>query len=161
MNQQSFIINKGALFSPCRKYRYKLWRTWGWGHKVAFIGLNPSIADEEINDNTVTRCINYAISWGFDGLIMLNAFGYRATKPQDLKKAKDPIGPDNDRILIESCRQASLIVAAWGSHGGYMKRHDKLLKILPELHFLKLTQRGYPNHPLYLKADLKPIPWRK
>ena len=34
-------IEKGAQFSPCKKYRYALWRTWNAddGH-VMFIGLN-------------------------------------------------------------------------------------------------------------------------
>ena len=43
-------MNKGAEFSPCKKYRYKLWRIWDDTLPlVMFIGLNPSTADE-IND---------------------------------------------------------------------------------------------------------------
>jgi hypothetical protein len=26
-----FDNNTGAEFSPCGKYRYKLWRIWAWG----------------------------------------------------------------------------------------------------------------------------------
>lgn len=38
----------GALFSPDRKYRYKLWRRWAGMAKpwCLFIGLNPSTANE-------------------------------------------------------------------------------------------------------------------
>jgi sec-independent protein translocase protein TatC len=35
-----------------------------------FIGLNPSTADEVKNDPTVRRCINFAITWGYGGLII-------------------------------------------------------------------------------------------
>lgn len=35
-----------AALSPCRRYRYTLWRTWDPAlPKVMFIGLNPSTAD--------------------------------------------------------------------------------------------------------------------
>lgn len=160
MNQLSFLSESGAEFSPCRKYRYKLWRTWGKGEYVAFVGLNPSTADEVDNDPTVRRCINFAKTWGFDGLLMLNIFGFRSTDPAGLKTIDDPVGPGNDQALITGSQQAGLTVAAWGTHGGYLNRHDNVLKLLDNLHYLKLTQGGYPNHPLYLKADLKPIPWR-
>jgi hypothetical protein len=44
----------GAVFSDCRKFRYALWRMWD-GDKplVMIIGLNPSTADEKVNDPTI------------------------------------------------------------------------------------------------------------
>ncbi|PHM62792.1 DUF1643 domain-containing protein [Xenorhabdus ishibashii] len=41
-------------------YRYDLWRVWDESKpNVMFIGLNPSTADHEINDNTITRCSTF------------------------------------------------------------------------------------------------------
>ena len=69
--------NKGAYFSPCRKYRYALWRIWNQNKPYAmFIGLNPSIADEVYDDPTIKRCINYSKSWGYGGVYMTNLFSY-------------------------------------------------------------------------------------
>jgi len=49
----------GAVFSPCEKYRYVLWRTWDDTlPKVVFIGLNPSTATATI-DEAVTILRNY------------------------------------------------------------------------------------------------------
>ena len=67
----------GAAFSVCRTWRYALWRRWNVGlscDMVAFVGLNPSYADESINDPTIRRCINFAKDWGFEGIYMLNAY---------------------------------------------------------------------------------------
>ena len=53
------IQNKpsGATISTCEKYRYQLWRKWDEGKKcLVFIMLNPSTADAENNDPTITRC---------------------------------------------------------------------------------------------------------
>ena len=95
-------ISKGARFSVDRKYRYALWRHWN-GNKernyVAFVGLNPSTADEKTDDPTIRRCMGFARSWGFNGIWMINAFAFRATKPKDMKAAIDPIGPDNDYAI--------------------------------------------------------------
>ena len=54
-----------AIFSPCKKYRYVLWRVWdkSLGY-VNFVCLNPSTADEIHNDPTIIRCINYAHNGG-------------------------------------------------------------------------------------------------
>jgi hypothetical protein len=42
--------DKGAIFSPCRTWRYLLWRNWDLSLPAcAFIGLNPSTADETLN----------------------------------------------------------------------------------------------------------------
>lgn len=47
----------GATFSPDRRYRYLLWRMWSPAMPVAnFVLLNPSTADETVNDPTVERC---------------------------------------------------------------------------------------------------------
>lgn len=93
------FVPRGAIFSPDRKYRYFLHRFWGTGPWVSFVCLNPSKADEEEDDNTVKRCINYARLWGFDGLIVANIFAFRATNPIIMKAQDDPIGPDNNKFL--------------------------------------------------------------
>ncbi len=126
---------------------------------MAFIGLNPSTADEVEDDPTITRCINYAKKWGYGGLFMLNIFAYRATDPKDMKAAPDPVGVDNDAYILRVADKAGLIVAAWGNHGGYLERGREVCQLLADrkIHCLGITKAGMPKHPLYLKADLKPV----
>ena len=113
----------GAKFSACMAYRYTLWRRWGrQKHKnqVMFIGLNPSTADETKDDPTVRRCIRFSRDWGYSGLIMMNAYAFRATKPKVMKDSQFPVGPDNDKWLRslgrEVIRGGGVIIAAWGTH---------------------------------------------
>lgn len=123
------------------------------------IGLNPSTADHERDDATIRRCIRFAHSWGHGALCMVNLFGFRATQVTAMKAAPDPVGPDNDRWLIALAPAAAVIVAAWGNHGGHLQRDRAVQRLLPPLQRLRLTQRGFPAHPLYLPADLRPCPW--
>ena len=79
-----------AVFSPCRTYRYALSRVWAADKPYAlFIGLNPSTADETLDDPTIRRCIDFAKRWGYGGLVMANLFAYRATEPSEMKAATD------------------------------------------------------------------------
>ena len=125
-----------------------------------FIGLNPSTADETNDDPTVRRCIGYARGWGYAGLCVTNLFAFRATSPHDMKAVDDPIGPQNDKSLIEMAECAGVIVAGWGVHGAYLGRGEDVRNMIPRLHYLKLTKNGFPAHPLYLPKRLKPILWR-
>lgn len=155
-------MERSATFSPCRKYRYTLWRTWvdlfESGYAM-FIGLNPSTADEIEDDPTVRRCIRYARDWGYSGLCMMNLFAFRATLPADMKAAQDPVGPNNERFLIDMSKYAGIVVAVWGVNGSYLGQDSRVQKMIPNLSHLKLTKNGFPGHPLYLPKGLKPIPW--
>jgi hypothetical protein len=149
-----------AVFSPCGRYRYVLWRHWGGpGGEAMIVGLNPSTADAERNDPTIRRCIAFARNWGYAGLCMTNLFAYRATKPADLVAADDPVGPDNDAWLREVAEHAAIVVAAWGVHGVFRGRGDAVVTMLPRLHCLRPTKDGHPGHPLYLPQGLSPVPW--
>ncbi len=149
----------GAEFSRCRKYRYTLWRRWDFESELnqcMFIGLNPSTADETKNDPTVRRCIRFAKDWGFTGLLMMNAFGFRATDPKIMKAEPKPVGPGNDKAFALWGPKVGLIVAAWGTHCTE-KREQRICKVLNRpIHCLGTTKAGRPKHPLYLRADLKP-----
>jgi hypothetical protein len=149
-----------AHFSPCRTYRYDLWRWWLGGEGFAmFVGLNPSTADETQDDPTIRRCVAFAQSWGYAGLCMTNLFAFRATQPKDMKAARDPVGPQNDGVLKERANRAALVVAAWGTHGGFKNREWFVRMMLPKLHYLRLTKDGHPSHPLYLPKSLAPVEW--
>jgi hypothetical protein len=150
----------GAQFSDDHVYRYALWRRWGHGPQVCFIMLNPSIADATANDPTITRCIGFAQSQGFDQLIVGNLFALISTDPKQLKKAVDPVGPDNDRWLKKMVDESDLVIAAWGVHGSIRGRDKAVRAMIPNLYVLNLTTHGQPRHPLYLKGDLCPKPWR-
>ncbi|MEH6402829.1 MAG: DUF1643 domain-containing protein, partial [Sneathiella sp.] len=91
--EEQYFKESGAEFSDCNKYRYSLWRRWDAGPTVSFLMLNPSTADGSSNDPTVERCHRRAVAMGFGALEVINIFGFRATDPKDLKKAKDPVGP--------------------------------------------------------------------
>jgi hypothetical protein len=99
-------------------YRYLLWREWNsQGKTVSFIMLNPSRADAEVNDPTITRCINFARSWGYSKLEVVNLFAYRTPHPSLLVQAAEPIGSDNDRYILESVSKSDRVILAWGDRG--------------------------------------------
>jgi hypothetical protein len=166
----------GASFTPCRTWRYALWRRWNdsrvedidgtdlgpdYHRMVAFIGLNPSTADETQDDPTIRRCISFAKDWGFDGMAMLNLFAFRATEPAVMKAAADPVGPDNDECLRRAVRLFAMTVAAWGTHGVHQNRDYAIRGFISpaQLYVLGLTKDGHPKHPLYLRSGLQPVRW--
>ena len=120
-----------------------------------FIGLNPSTADEEVDDPTIRRCFNYAKNWGYGGFKMANLFAYRTTLPSNLKKVKYPVGSENDKYIVTLSKKADITIASWGNNGNLYSRDKQVLSLLPNLMCLKVNKSGQPAHPLYLKNFLK------
>ena len=156
-------MEKGAEISECSKYRYSLWRIWDKSKPmVMFLMLNPSTADATEDDNTITRCINYAKSWGYGSLYVCNVFAYRSTHPLELLKQTDPFGPENYKYIDETATKADKIICAWGNKPVIQKFmpydvvHLRYEEFLPKMYYLALSKHYVPIHPLYLKADLVP-----
>lgn len=130
------------------------------GGVCLFIGLNPSTADHRTNDPTVRRCIDYTLRWGYGVLVVCNIFALRSTDPKGLYRVEDPVGPENDRHLVQNVAEADLVVCAWGNHGKLHGRGDRVRELIEphaDLYCFGVTGPGYPKHPLYLKKTLKPV----
>ena len=153
-------MEKKANISKDKIYRYTLSRTWdSTKPTVLFIGLNPSIADENIDDPTITRCINFARDWGYGTLLMANLFAFRSTYPKEIYLIDDPIGKDNDHYLLECVTQSDLIVACWGNNGTYMNREKVITELVPNLYCLQKNKNGTPHHPLRPPRNIHPVPF--
>lgn len=156
--------SSSAEFSPCREYRYALWRWWDKSNPyLMVIGLNPSTADEKNDDPTIRRCKRFAKDWGFGGLCMANLFALRATNPKDMMNHFRPIGDDNDEWLSNLSDGSGMTLAAWGNHGSYMDRDLDVCEFVvggSRLMCLGKTKPGAPRHPLYVKADTQPVEFR-
>jgi len=151
-----FGLQSSATISDCGLYRYALWRTWdNTAPSVLFIGLNPSTADEQTDDNTIRRCRQFAIDWGYGSLCMANLFALRATKPKNMKAHPRPVGDDNDRYLTELAAGADAVVCAWGAQGHFQKRDMHVLSLLSQysLYCLGTTADGSPRHPLFVSGN--------
>ena len=151
-------MNTGATFSKDGLYRYRLWRDWDLlSYYVLFIMLNPSTADETVNDPTIERCERRVRALGYGGFSACNLFAYKSTDPKALKTVDDPIGPDNDLFLRRELRKADLVICAWGKMGKMQGRQDSVLKIIEESghkpRVLFLNKDGTPKHPLYVSYD--------
>ncbi len=123
---------------------------------MAFIGLNPSTADETRNDPTVRRCLGFARSWGFARLQVLNLYAYRSPDPAALRRVEDPVGAESDRVIAVVSRGCGLVVAAWGARAE-QSRIDVVIELVPDLHCLGVTKGGFPRHPLYVRGDTVPV----
>jgi hypothetical protein len=159
---------RGATFSPCRTWRYRLYRQWGQplSPSLIMVMLNPSTADEDINDPTIERCERRARAGGFHSLQVLNLFAYRATDPDAMKAAADPVGPQNDHYITGVLRglcPGDLVCGGWGIHGDHAGRDREVLAIAErhgvKLHCLGATAGGQPRHPLYVGYDKPFVPW--
>ena len=152
------MIAKGATFSKDMRYRYKLWRVWNPDRPtITFVMLNPTTADENVDDPTVKRCIGYAVSWRYGALYVLNLFALRSTDPIELTVSRDEsVGPGNDGHL-QAIRGD--VVAAWGSWGRLYGRGQEVRSWLRDPRCFGLTKAGQPLHPLYLHSSRGLVPF--
>ncbi len=155
-------MSSDALISKCGQYRYWLRRGDMGGIKVCFVMLNPSTADAETDDRTVSRCIRFTKDWGGSGLTILNLYAYRSTDPKNLKAVADPVGPENEKHWRELLPAHDVVVCAWGANAE-REAVERFVSVANELgvqlYCLATTKDGQPRHPLYLKSNLKPVPW--
>ena len=149
----------GAIFSDDRKYRFVLWRIWEeYCTKIMFIGLNPSIADGNINDPTIRRLISFAKAEGFGGMYMLNLFTFISTDPYGLLTAKEPDYLANN-YLHEYMFKTDQIVFAWGNSKAVGERAMEVINMFPYSYCFGKNKDGSPKHPLYLPKSSKLIPF--
>ena len=157
-------VRSTALYSPCERYRYDLLRVWdGDAPKLTYIMLNPSKATELKNDPTIEQCQRRAVRLGYGAIRIGNLFAWRETSPEALRKARRPVGPETDRLLLEGARWADAVLCAWGVHGAHRGRADEVKALLatsdtPLVH-LGLTREGHPRHPLYVSYEVTPERW--
>lgn len=160
MQTNLFRAQSGAHLSPDRQYRYALFRRWEPGPQFVVIGLNPSTADENIDDPTIRRCVGFAMREKCGALVMLNLFALRATDPLVMMQHPEPIGEENDEVIRRHALGQDHLVAAWGAYGGHRQRDYDVMRLVGRRLFcLGITRAGHPRHPLYLRNNTPLEPW--
>jgi hypothetical protein len=163
-----------AVFSDCGKYRYRLERCLDVGilaapglRTMSVTMLNPSTADADANDPTIRKLLGFGKRVGVGRLIVTNLGALVSTDPRGLLKANDPVGPENDRHILEAVAEADIVVAAWGANavlfrGAVAGRRRAVVAMLRasgrEVMCWGQTVTGLPRHPLMLPyvTDLEP-----
>jgi len=157
----------GCVLSDCEQYRYRLWRQWDRDRpSLGFIMLNPSTADHQVNDPTITRCLQRALAGRkFGGLEVVNLFPLRSTDPDGLLAHSAPLGDRadrNDGAIMDALDRCSMVICAWGAHKAAPARAADVLAIIRMcgrgalLYSLGLNKDGSPKHPLYIAASTRP-----
>lgn len=131
---------------------------------MVFLGLNPSTADGETDDNSVRRMVGFALGFGGTRLDLGNLFAFRSTDPAGLSTVLDPVGPDNDSHLFELCTQMNAtVIAAWGAHPFARVRAKEVTRLLHQWDVqpfcLGTNRDGSPKHPLYVPGKAQLLPW--
>lgn len=168
-----------AIGGPGNCFRYELRRIWNDQLPLLVVCmLNPSTADAERNDPTILTLIHFAKLWGYGGLLIVNFYAYRASRPQDMPCDRDPTGPDNAEYWTAALRYASKnggrALAAWGACSSLNPfairakargfcREASIWNV--ELVCLGVTADGSPKHPMArgrhrIPRDQQPIAWR-
>lgn len=119
------------------------------------------------DDPTIRRCMGFARDWGYAALAIVNAFGLASPEPRALyeahRKGIDPIGPDNDRYILEETSRADIVVVGWGNHGAFLDRGRDVIQLLSEAEIipwcLGWTAEVHPRHPLYVPKSVQPKPF--
>lgn len=158
-----------ATLSQCRTYRYSLYRNVDlFGAKVfAYFGINPSTADEMLDDHTIKKCMGFTAFNGGSCFYVGNAYAYRSKDVDVLAQIVDPVGPENDAHIDRIMTSADILVPCWGSrsklprqlHARLDQLLDKLVRSGKPVLVFGLTVSGDPVHPQMLsyRTPLVPI----
>lgn len=150
-----------ARFSDCQRYRYQLREIWDPARPlVLWLLMNPSVACLDYADPTLRKTGKFARAWGYGGQLVGNVHAYRATDKLRLLEVADPVGPENDRLILAMAAEAQTVVLAFGQPPKALRQRGQdlvaLLQHHPGLSYLRLAKDGTPMHPLYLPDNLVP-----
>lgn len=154
-------VHPDAVISSDGLYRYELRRKWGKEPALTWVMLNPSTADAEKDDATITRCIAFSKRQNYGGLVVVNLFALRVTRPVHLFDGTvgEPNGPENVRYVREAMKDAYEVCVAWGANPKAFRSQALKEVIRRRTLCLGRTRAGAPYHPLYLPADTPFVPW--
>lgn len=145
----------GAVFSVDGLHRLSLWRTWQPQLPLLVCCLlNPSVADGERNDLTLTKCMGFAARNGYGRVLLVNLFTLVSTNPDTLaSRVLSANTVDADHHLRWAARLPdSRILAGWGSKPWATDRARHVQQLLREQAMQRLlclgtTKDGSPRHP--------------
>ncbi len=151
-DKETKIFND-AVFSDCGKYRYTLTRIWNDELPIAMcIGLNPSTANYEKNDNTIFILIDVLRKLGYGGFIMTNLYAIISSKPEILLTHPDPIG-NNDNILLAISKKVDDVIFCWGDFKQCKTRAHIVSLYFEKAKCFGLNKSGTPMHPRALSYN--------
>jgi hypothetical protein len=126
---------------------------------LGICGINPSTADQQQSDTTLTKVIKFADLLGYRGFVMFNVYPLRAIHPNNLPNIRnDMVVQQNITHIIHIFERISqpTIWAAWGNT---IAKRDYLKVCLQEIvdalhvytpqwiHGGELTTLKHPRHP--------------
>lgn len=160
-------MQRSAEISECGTYRFRLDRQWlpQPCRPMLVCMLNPSTADADRDDATITKLSNWMVRNDFGRLIVVNLYPFRATKPADLKAAQFPNPSRNAEVIREAIRETvadlGVVFAAWGANARGRPEAAHFLQGAREdgaLPFaFRLLSDGTPEHPLYIPYAAQPV----
>ncbi len=158
--------NKKWLYVPpfYGEYRYIL-GTRGKNPLIC-IGINPSTAAPEDLDNTLKSVNRIARANGHDSFIMFNVYAQRATNPDDMEyDFNATLHGENIKAFEYVLKNADGEPSVWAAWGTIIEKRVYLPSLIKDFSEIskkysakwykcgKLSKKGHPHHPLYLRAD--------
>ncbi len=154
------------------EFRLTLIRLWDAGYPLLVVCmLNPSTADAELDDPTILALNHFAFAWGFGGILVVNLNAFRASRPEVMRAAADPVGPKNAATIEDALRYAAgtsgMALAAWGNNGDPAQVRSFVAQAREKgvrLVCLGTTKDGAPKHPMArgqhrIPRDQMPVAW--
>ena len=165
-----YDINKW-LYAPnfYSEYRYIL-GTRGKNPLIC-IGINPSTARPDDLDNTLKSVERIALGNGFDSFIMFNVYAQRATDPDAMECSCNHLLHKENLEAFRYVLSISEKPAVWAAWGTIIEKREYLPLCLRDMLEVgqeygaqwycagKVSKKGHPHHPLYLRKDEKIKPF--
>ena len=143
-------ISRSANISNDKKERFYLSRIWDSKKpKVLYIMLNPSYADDELDDPTIRRLIFFSKKFKFGGFYVTNLFTQITPYPK-LLNIESTIHKNNLKVIKNFTLKSKAIVYAWGN---LINEPEEFLSIIDKPLCFKKNLNGTPRHPLYLPSS--------
>ena len=129
------------------------------------IGINPSTAAPDNLDNTLKSVERIALANGYDSFIMFNVYAQRATNPDDMERECNLLLHEENMKAFDYILSLSDKPAIWAAWGNIIEKRSYLPDCVRSMIELgkqhqatwysvgKISKKGHPHHPLYLKKD--------
>ena len=135
------------------------------------IGINPSTAQPGDLDNTLKSVERIALGNGFDSFIMFNVYAQRATDPDAMEPSCNMALHRENLEAFRYVLSISDSPAVWAAWGTIIEKREYLPQCLRDMLAVgeelgaawycagKVSKKGHPHHPLYLRKDEKLKPF--